>query len=220
MALARSFNKLTGHEIGKVLLADIEQAISRDDAFAQNITYLEFGYSVEITCNFVAAPGEPQKETVVRSNGGRTMVEHVPDGRPGEVRSVIPAGVQRGVLEVTRSKRHSSIDEPPDKVRKDAGVFIPKPVMTKTGEIVDIPLEETDKDVTLRARRAAQQRDREVAEKGLGPIHVEARPVQELAQDVTETPVVEFRSDLEHVQREPTVIERHEGDGEQQQASE
>lgn len=216
MALARSFSKLNGHEIGKILLADLETAIARDGAFAQNVTYLEFEFNVDIVCKFVAGVNEPQQEAPIRINGGRTMVEGVPESRTGEVRSLVPADAPRGVLEVTRSKRHSSVEEPPDKVRKDHGVFIPKPQVTKTGEIVDIPLEETDKDTTLRARRAAQLRDREVAEKGLPPIKVEARPVEELARDVTETPVVEFRSDLNHVEHEPTVIERPDGETVQQ----
>jgi hypothetical protein len=216
MALARSFSKLNGHEIGKILLADLETAIARDGAFAQNVTYLEFEFNVDIVCKFVAGVNEPQQEAPIRINGGRTMVEAVPESRTGEVRSLVPPEATRGVLEVTRSKRHSSVDEPPDKVRKEAGVFIPKPQMTKTGEIVDIPLEETNKDVTLRARRAAQQRDREVAEKGLGPIIAEARPVQELAQDVTETPVVEVQRELNHVEREPTVIDRPDAEAVQQ----
>ena len=210
MPISRSFNKLNGLEIAKIMQNDIQQALSRDDAFRQHVTYLEFLYEVTIDCKFVSSISDPLQETTQKIAGGKTLVSQ-PDAQ-GQVHSLVPEDAPRGILEVTRARRHSGVSEPPDKLRQESGLHVPRPQLDKeSGQVVDTPLavvrEQREESQRTATRAAALERDQQMSEQHrMPPPNPPARPVQELARDVVDTPSAEPRMDLVRAERVATVV--------------
>jgi hypothetical protein len=211
MTISRAFNKINGQEIGKMLLADIQQAIGRDDGFRLSITYLEFEYTVDIRCRYVPSVGDPMREFSQQIAGGRTLVEF---DDAGKVRSLVPENAPRGIFEVTRTRKHSGQDEPPDKLRREQGLYIPSAqVEPVTGQIVDTPVTqvveeqlETERTTADMRRVAVRERDEEMKARGVAPLHLSARPAQELSRDVDSDQVVEVRLDIQRAERIKTEL--------------
>lgn len=208
MPLARTFNKINMAELGKIILRDIEQTLGRDDSFRPNLTALEAAYDFKLTLTVVPSSGEPEQEYNTVLSGGRTFVEQ----RGNEIISLVPQNAERQRIEITQGRRHSALTEPPDLLRQQAGLHIPAPQMDPaTGIIVDIPREEVVKeqlerqDATDKRRQAIRERDELM--KGKAPIRFEgARPVEELAQDVVESPDTELRGDIIRAERVATTL--------------
>jgi hypothetical protein len=193
-------------ELGKIILHDIEQALSRDDSFRHNLTAFEAGYEFRLTLEVVPSPGEPIQQQSTILSGGLTTVTQI----GGEMVSAVPLGAPRQKIELSFGRKHSAITEPPDLLRKRAGLYIPTPqVEPATGLIVDIPNEEM-----VREKLAAQQldtrseaiRERDELMKGKTPMRFEARPAEELAQDVVEDQVSDMRPDIMRADRVDTIL--------------
>jgi hypothetical protein len=211
VAIARTFNKINGQEAGQLTVQTVQTALDRDDNFRQHLTFLEFTIEVEIRGSYVAGVGDPRQEYRQVISTGRTLVEQGPDG---QIVSAVPANAPRTVFEITRLKsQHSALTEAPDALRREHGLYVPTPQMDqKSGVIVDIPgreveAEQKETEETNQTRRAATwERDREMARRGVQPIHLDALPVQELARDVDDQTAVEVRHDINRAERIPTEL--------------
>jgi hypothetical protein len=194
-------------ELGKIILRDIEQAISRDDSFRLNLTAFEAAYEVKIVLFVVPSVGEPEQIQTTVIEGGRTLVEQ----RGGETVAMVGPNAPRKRIELTLGRSHSARTEPPDLLRKQAGLYIPNPqIDPATGIVVDIPSEQMVKEklaaqeATDLRRAAIKERDDLMA--GKAPLHFEARPAQELAQDVEEDQRAEVRPDIIRADRVATTL--------------
>lgn len=120
-----TFNALTGLELRKKILHDIEVMLDNDDRFRNHITYPRVKFDVKITIE--AYPSEPNTFSLAA------------DGDYGDPQII---GTPRTITVESQGKNQN-----PDRIRDEIGLPTPKPQATPEG-IVDLTKAQADEQST------------------------------------------------------------------------
>lgn len=178
--LPRVFNALNGEEVRKIIISDIEKHLSGDADFRQHLTYRSIEYVFELRMRVTTTEPRQVKATL---KSGRQQVD------PASKEEIAGASsIEKSVLS---GQEIDSRVKAPDRIREESGLHIPRPQITPTGEIVDIPLEQVNKQHS--------EHDERVTREAVTTAKIEripAKPAAELVRDVAEKRTVEVRKDL------------------------
>lgn len=140
MTMQRTFHPINGVELKKMILKDVEDMLTKNSDFNQNICYPHINYEVTVRC--VSYPRDPEEFKSVIEGGSITVDEQTKE-------SFKPSQFEKPkILEINRERNASSETQPPDKTRIETGL----PVLTRakdaeTGITVDREMQEEPAEV-------------------------------------------------------------------------
>lgn len=119
------YNALTGLELRKKILHDVEVMLDNDDRFRNHQTYPRVEFSFKLSLKVY--PGAVEEFALETEKGY------------GEV-SLVEAGQEPQTIEIDGKSEHKN----PDRIRKELDMPVPRPQKTKTG-IVELTKEQAER---------------------------------------------------------------------------
>jgi hypothetical protein len=172
MILRRVFHQINGRELADVILVDLRERLSRDNDFAQNITYRNMAYHLNLGLELAS---EDSHAVEVRLSGAVQALD------PRDPDAPIKGVSEPKLLKVKFSRTIDLRETPPDLVREQAGLRAPQPKKVEIGsmsQIVDTSYEELNRDRTDEVKTVEVKRDLDAPPKvsgKLGPAVAESK---------------------------------------------